>query len=36
MLAHHLQHVAHGAGLVVVSRGLEHPPEASDVVHHDD
>src|SRR3954447_20187686 len=33
--AHHLEHVAHAAGLQVVVRWVEDTSEASDVVHHD-
>ena len=36
MIAHHLEHVAHGAGLMVVGGGVQHPTVAADVVHHDD
>ena len=36
VLAHHFEHVAHGAGLMVVGGRLQHPSHASDVVHHND
>src|SRR6476660_3181386 len=34
--AHHLQHVAPGAGLQVFGRRVEDASRAGDVVHHDD
>jgi hypothetical protein len=36
MLAHHLQHLAHTAGLQVLGRRLIDPPAANDVVHQNE